>query len=1066
MPPPPTTVTITTNNITDRAGNAITSAIQNTFTPSSGNVPVIALYHPEGPQKGDVTIQHVITDDENNPVWLLTEYQLPGQSTWNAATITGDTTDIAQASYTANLVWDADGDIPNAEYNNVEFRVRIRDNGTSWGGSDSAFIDIDNTPPAWVKAEGNSGDSEFYFWFDEVVSEATATNTTNFTLTGGNLTISSIDVSEDWTTQAISIPAIKRDPGVGELDGLLYVVGGYVSGSYSNTVQVYDPDDGSWSSTAPMPSVIIGVSTFTGPYDPVVIGLNGKLYVMGGYWQGTRNWIHVYDPDDDSWTRLADAPRTFTVWNAQGGVIQGKIYLNHDSSRILVYDPNTDTWEDRAGGFNSSGVAAAVINDKLYMAGGTAGTDNACLVYDPVAETLSPLANMPTPRYNAAGVAIAGKFYVFGGYQGGELSTVDVYDPVATTWTTLTSATNVSQEHRGAVVNGVFYFGVESGETAWFDAYDRTSFVANLGAGQTMPAPPTSYTLSASSIVDLVGNTTASTLNKTFTSSTGTAPAIVLYPPTGTRTGDINISHVLTDDENNPLWLKAEYRLPGTSTWVAAATTGTKDSINSAGYEADLTWNTGTDLSNSEYDGITFRVSVKDGTTWAASYSVLIDVDNLGPSTLVVESNSGDTSLLFWFNEPVSEATATSLTNVTLLGSSGLTASGIQAQQLWTDNAVTVPTSPLTRYEVGMAELDGKIYIVGGYSNSDNQVHSTLQVYDPASSSWDTKPSMSYDRKLSSVVGLNGKLYVFGGQDRWGNNQTYLEVYDPIAETWTIKTTLPFNASQYVSPGVAINGKIYLMDWQTIHIYDPPTDTWDSFTTNQTGRNGVSLQVIGDQFYIVGGEDGTILNEVFLVDVVAQTVTPTSNAMPTARHSAVTGVIDGKLYVIGGQTNGGTNQPMVEIFNPASGTWTTGLTGRDFTYEGNGVAIDDKIYFGRIINPGERSVLFDVYSRNKFELTLTSGMIPPPPATVVVSASNISDWTGNTTTAALTDTVSASTGNAPSIYIYQPSGVQAGDVKIRYEVQDDENNPVDFSADFSKMFQIFALLFVEHLMAF
>ncbi len=1040
VPPPPNTVTITVNNITDRAGNAITGSLQNTFTPSSGNVPTIALYHPEGPQRGDVTIEHVITDDENNPVWLLAEYQLPGQSTWNAATITGDTTDIQQANYTANLVWKTATDIPNAEYDNVEFRVKIRDNGTSWGGSDSAFIDIDNTPPAWVEAEGNSGDTEFYFWFDEAVTEASATNTSNISLSGGGLTISSIDVDEDWTVQPISVPAVKRDPGVGELDGLLYVVGGYGSGSYSNTVQVYDPDNDTWSTTAPMP-VIDGLS---GRSNPVVIGLNGKLYVIGGYYSGNRSWTTIYDPDNDSWTRLADAPYTLTTYQAQGGVIKGKIYLNDDSGRILVYDPNTDTWENRTGGWSSSGIAAAIINDKLYMAGGTAGTDDACFVYDPVSG-LAPLTNMPNPRYNAVGAAIAGKFYVFGGNNNNvELSTVDVYDPGSDTWTTVTAGPTVSQEHRGALVDGVFYFGIESGETAWFDTYDRTSFVATLGANQTMPAPPVSYTLSASNIVDLVGNTTTATLDTSFTSSTGGAPTIALYQPTGTRTGDITIPHVITDAEDNPVWLKVEYSTDGGATWQAATGTGEIDSITTAGYSANLVWNTGTDLNNQEFNDVELRVSAKDGETWNAEDTILIDVDNKAPSTITADGNSGDSNLTFWFNENVDVTTATNTSNITLSG--GLTVSNIQVNDEWSDGAITVPD---TRYQVGAAELDGKLYVVGGHNDSDGNQRSSLEVYDPDTDSWTTKASMPTARRNPMVVGLNGMLYVMIGWNNQTGNQDNLIVYDPDTDSWTTKSATPFSGENNNGSAAAVNGKIYVFWWDIVYVYDPPTDTWTNFSTGQLGRDRIELAVIDSLVYVIGGYRSGDLSDLWKIDTVTNQTTVLTS-MNIARYQTVAGVIGGKIYVTGGYGNGWRYE--IEIYDPATDSWSTGLSARDggLGTDYSGDVVDGKIYFGRQVSGGNSTTTtYDVYSRDSFELTLGTGeTVPAPPDSVTITASSITDWTGNTVSGSINNFFVASTGTVPSIAIYQPSGMQGGDATIRFKIADTESNPVWLLAEY------------------
>lgn len=76
----------------------------------------------------------------------------------------------------------------------------------------------------------------------------------------------------------------------------------------------------------------------------------------------------------------------------------------------------------------------------------------------------------------------------------------------------------------------------------------------------------------------------------------------------------------------------------------------------------------------------------------------------------------------------------------------------------------------------------------------------------------------------------------------------------------------------------------------------------------------------------------------------------TGTPMPTARHLAAAGVIDGKLYVAGGWINQSVD--MLEIYDPANDTWTTGasmLTPRFSTFSG---VIDGKLYVGGGSNVG------------------------------------------------------------------------------------------------------------------
>ena len=65
--------------------------------------------------------------------------------------------------------------------------------------------------------------------------------------------------------------------------------------------------------------------------------------------------------------------------------------------------------------------AVAVINGKLYLAGGTAAgyaNFSDLEIYDPVTNSWSKGPSLSNPLTSAAGVALNGKFYVLGGYVG------------------------------------------------------------------------------------------------------------------------------------------------------------------------------------------------------------------------------------------------------------------------------------------------------------------------------------------------------------------------------------------------------------------------------------------------------------------------------------------------------------------------------------------------------------------------------------------------------------------------------------------------------------------------
>ena len=95
------------------------------------------------------------------------------------------------------------------------------------------------------------------------------------------------------------------------------------------------------------------------------------------------------------------------------------------------------------------GFSVAVVNDKIYLIGGTPfenrnGPFGMSLVevYDPQTNRWYRVSDMPTPRANAKAAVVDGKIYVLSGHDGIDrrivnnepLKVVEVYDPKTDTW--------------------------------------------------------------------------------------------------------------------------------------------------------------------------------------------------------------------------------------------------------------------------------------------------------------------------------------------------------------------------------------------------------------------------------------------------------------------------------------------------------------------------------------------------------------------------------------------------------------------------------------------------------
>jgi N-acetylneuraminic acid mutarotase/glucose/arabinose dehydrogenase len=194
------------------------------------------------------------------------------------------------------------------------------------------------------------------------------------------------------------------------VDDKLFLIGGLGAGS-EGRVQIYDPDDDTWSLGAPMLWPGGGVGTAT---------IGGLIYAAGGVaGGGTVDDLAVYDPAGDSWTPLPSVP----AGQGRNGAAAGT-----DGQRLYLF----------GGRGNGSGGA-----------GGLAVGFDSVQIYDPATfswvtslDPGSPLAPLPVPRGDLGrAVFWQGEFYVMGGETAsgigavnGVYDRVDVYDPVANSW--------------------------------------------------------------------------------------------------------------------------------------------------------------------------------------------------------------------------------------------------------------------------------------------------------------------------------------------------------------------------------------------------------------------------------------------------------------------------------------------------------------------------------------------------------------------------------------------------------------------------------------------------------
>ena len=177
--------------------------------------------------------------------------------------------------------------------------------------------------------------------------------------------------------------------------------------------------------------------------------------------------MEVYDPATDTWAFAHTLP--FAVNHNAAAVAAGRLYsFGAGAGETFVYDANGNSWSSKPASHYVHGGTAAVgvINDKIYVAGGTGTPSQRELeVYDPVANTWTVKAPMSVSRNHCAGGVIDGKFYVAGGRMAGSINALEVYDPQTDSWSARAPMPTSRSGIAAAVVNNeLWVFGGEDPE--------------------------------------------------------------------------------------------------------------------------------------------------------------------------------------------------------------------------------------------------------------------------------------------------------------------------------------------------------------------------------------------------------------------------------------------------------------------------------------------------------------------------------------------------------------------------------------------------------------------------
>lgn len=241
----------------------------------------------------------------------------------------------------------------------------------------------------------------------------------------------------------------------------------------------------------------------------------------------------------------------------------------------------------------------------------------------------------------------------------------------------------------------------------------------------------------------------------------------------------------------------------------------------------------------------------------------------------------------------------------------GSTSTAVAVYDPATDRWTTGPDLPAPRHHTTAAALDGTLYVSGGSPSATDLTTATSQLWALAEEAqgWEELEPLPQPRWGHRLVALDGRLYAVGGRPG-----PQVQIYEP-GSGWTLGAPLP-EVRDHLGV-VAHDGEIWALGGRDhtdgltarVDVYDPDADAWREGPALPAPVSAAAVGVVDGRIHVVDGEDpatfgGGVLDAHHVLDPDGGTW----SAGPASRlpvHGAAHGVVDDRLYVVGGASRQG-----------------------------------------------------------------------------------------------------------------------------------------------------------------
>jgi N-acetylneuraminic acid mutarotase len=263
----------------------------------------------------------------------------------------------------------------------------------------------------------------------------------------------------------------------------------------------------------------------------------------------------------------------------------------------------------------------------------------------------------------------------------------------------------------------------------------------------------------------------------------------------------------------------------------------------------------------------------------------------------------------------------------------------------------------LAREGIVTAVVNNKIYAIGGFDGTTYSKR--VDEYDPINNTWAQKEDMPTARAYSGAAVYNGEIYVIGGKNKSGTNNSEVDLknvekFNPaigLKGTWHQGLRdLPVERRGI---GVEVlKDKIIVLGGQNANAsnrvdeYSPTTDTWMEKPTMPVAKGFFGTAVVNEVLYTIGGSN-------YDNDICTYVQTgrwSIKGKINKKRSSLAAAELNNKIYIVGGTERYGSDAllsgslDVLEEYNPATNTSTERAKMSKARWDLGVVSVNGKIY--------------------------------------------------------------------------------------------------------------------------